>query len=113
MLISFAFGIASIYVKPCAVASFIVPAIYIALSIYNIVVFLRNRPVLHPGLTISVPEDALGDMINRFFAISINATVITGVFAAFLNPAAVIAAVQREHVELTEIHVMFYGPTYK
>ncbi|CAF1584562.1 unnamed protein product [Rotaria magnacalcarata] len=110
-LVSFAFGIASIYIKPCAVASFIVQAIYIALSIYNIVVFIRNGPLLHPIFAIQVSDNVLGNMINRFYAIPINATVITGVFAAFVNPAALIAAVQREHVELTEIEVIFYDFT--
>jgi len=113
ILLSFSFGVASIYVKPCAVVPFILTVLYIALTIFNIVVYIKNRPLIHPLLARQVPRGQLGDMINRFYAIPVNATVLTGVIAAFIDPAVIVAAVKRENIELTEIHVMLYDDRYR
>jgi hypothetical protein len=56
ILLCFSFGIASIYVKPCAVVPFILTVLYIVLSIFNIVIFIRNRPLIHPLLARQVPR---------------------------------------------------------
>jgi hypothetical protein len=112
ILICFAFGIASIYVKPCAIVSFMLSILYIALSIYNIVIYMKNRPLLHPIFTKPVPRGQLGAWINKFYAVPLNATVLTGVAAAFIDPAVIIAAVQRENIQLTEITIMLYDDRY-
>ena len=48
IVLCFAFDIASIYTKACAAVSFVLTVLYIALSIYNIVIFILNRPLMHP-----------------------------------------------------------------
>ena len=112
LILCFAFGIASIYVKPCATVPFVLTVLYIALSIYNIVIFIRNRPLLHPLLTFKVPDGKLNGLINRFFIVPINARILTGVIAAFVDPAVLFAALRRDNVAVTEIKVMLYDSTY-
>ena len=41
-----------------------------------------------------------------------NATVLTGVLATFIDPAVIAAAVQRENMQLTEITIMLYDDRY-
>jgi hypothetical protein len=112
ILLCFGFGIASIYVKPCATVPFVLSILYIALSIFNVVIFIKNRPLIHPLLTKQVPRGQLDGMINRFYAVPVNATVLTGVVAAFINPAVIAAMVQRENIQLTEIKIMLYDDRY-
>jgi hypothetical protein len=50
------FCFANIYVKGCTAVPFALTVLYIALSVYKIVVFLLNRPVLHPLFTKQVPR---------------------------------------------------------
>jgi hypothetical protein len=114
ILLCFCFGIASIYVKPCAVVPFILSTLYIALSIYNIVIYFRNRPLLHELLTSEVQPGVIsGGYKNQFYKVPINANVVTGVFAAFTSPAVVAAVVRTDNVELTEIEIMLYDRSYK
>ncbi|CAM4811561.1 unnamed protein product [Rotaria magnacalcarata] len=113
LILCFVFGIASIYAKPCAVVPFLLTVLYLALSIFNIVVFIRNRPVINPILTQKVNRGLLDGMINRFFVVPINATVLTGILAVFINPGAILDAVRRENVQLTEIKVMLYDDRYQ
>ena len=112
IIICFAFGIASIYVKGCAAVPFLLTILYIALSIYNIVVFICNRPLIHPLLTAQVPRGQLDGMINRFFKVPVNAAVLTGVVATFINPAVIVAAVKKENIQITEISIMLYDDRY-
>ena len=112
ILLGFGFGIASVYVKPCATVPFILSVLYIALSICNIVIYLKNRPLIHPLLTRKVPRGNLGDSINKFYAVPVNATRLTGVLAAFIDPAMIAAAVKREEVQITEITIMLYDDRY-
>lgn len=113
IILSFIFGIISIYVKACATVPFILTVLYIALSIVNIVIFIRNRPVIVPLVTKEVPRGQLNGMINRFYAIPVNATVLTGIVAAFFNPEVIAAAVRTDSIQLTEIDVMLYDDQYK
>jgi len=99
-------------VKPCDVVPFILTVLYIALTIFNIVVYIKNRPIIHPLLARQVPRGQLDGMINRFYAVPVNATVLTGVIAAFIDPAVIAAAVKRENIELTEIQIMLYDDRY-
>lgn len=109
----FCFGIASIYVKACAAVSFILSIMYIALSIYNIVIFILNRPLIHPLLTGKIPRGHIsGDHMNEFYSVPVNATVLTGIFAAFIDPIIIAAAVQKENIQLTEIQIMLYDDRY-
>jgi hypothetical protein len=88
ILLCFCFGIASIYVKPCAAVSFSLSVLYIALSIYNIIIFILNRPLIHPFLTGKIPRGYIsGDYTNEFYSVPMNTRVLTGVFAGFIDPA--------------------------
>jgi hypothetical protein len=114
MLLCFGFGIASIYVKPLAAVPFILSILYIALSIYNIVIYIRNRPLLHPILTSEVQTGVIsGGYKNEFYSVPVNATVLTGVLAAFIDPAVIAAAVHKENIQLTTIKIMLYDRYYK
>jgi hypothetical protein len=113
MLLCFSFGIASIYAKGCSAVPFILTVLYIALSIYNIVIFIINRPLLNPILTKQVPRQLLGDRMNRFYTIPVNATVLTGAVAGFIDPAVIAAAVRRDNIELTKIQIMLYDDIYR
>jgi hypothetical protein len=113
IILCFCFGIASIYVKVCAAVPFILTVLYIALSIYNIVIFLLNRPLIHPVLTRQIPQGVISDgTMNEFYSVPVNATVLTGVFAAFIDPAVLAAAVRRENIQLTKIDIMLYDHRY-
>jgi hypothetical protein len=113
ILLCFCFGIASIYVKPCAAVSFGLSVLYIAISIYNIVIFMLNRPLIHPSFAKQIPRGYISDdCINEFYSVPINATVLTGVFAAFIDPAVIAAAVQKENIQLTEIEIMLCDNRY-
>jgi hypothetical protein len=59
----------------------------------NIVIFIRNHPIINLIVTKQVPQDQLGGMINRFYTIPLHATILTGIVATFVDPS-VIAAVQ-------------------
>jgi hypothetical protein len=52
-------------------------------------------------------------MINRFYTVPVNATVLTGVIAAFIDPAIIAAAVQKENIQLTELQIMLYDDRYR
>jgi hypothetical protein len=113
IILCFCFGIASIYVKACAAVPFVLSVLYIALSIYNIVIFVLNRPLIHPTLTRQVPQGVIPDgSMNEFYSVPVNATVSTGVFAAFIDPAILAAAVRRENIQLTRIKIMLYDHRY-
>ena len=113
ILLCFAFGIASIFVKGCAAVPFILTVLYIALSIYNIVIFILNRPLIHPILARQVPRGQIaGGFMNEFYSVPLSATVLTGVLAAFVDPAVIAAAVKRENIQVTEIKIMLYDDRY-
>ncbi len=113
ILLCFSFGIASIYVKGCAAVPFILTVLYIALSIYNIVIFILNRPLIHPILARQVPRGQIpGGFINEFYFVPLSATVLTGVLAAFIDPAVIASAMQRENIQLTEKRIMLYDDRY-
>lgn len=112
ILLSFCFGIASIYVKACCAVPFILTTLYIVLSIINIVIYISNKSLLHPVITRQVPRDALGDYINRFYNVPLNARVVTGVVAAYIDPAVIAAALRRDDIQLAEIRVMLYDDQY-
>jgi hypothetical protein len=50
--------------------------------------------------------------MNEFYSVPVNATVSTGVFAAFIDPAILAAAVRRENIQLTRIKIMLYDHRY-
>ncbi|CAF3371217.1 unnamed protein product [Rotaria socialis] len=113
IVLCFSFGIASIFAKPCAVVPFVLSVLYIALSIYNIVIFFLNRPLINILLTRQVHRGVIaGGFINEFYTVPVNATVQTGAIAAFIDPAVIAAAVKRENIQLTEIKVMLYDDRY-
>ncbi|CAF1412655.1 unnamed protein product, partial [Adineta ricciae] len=98
IILCLVFGVISIYVKGCASVPFILTVVYIAISIYNIVIYIKNRPLLNPLLAIQVPRDILPEFMNEFYTVPINATVLTGAIAAFVNPAVIAAAVRKDNV---------------
>jgi hypothetical protein len=112
VLLCLGFGIASIYIKPLATVPFVLSVLYIVLSIFNIVVFIRNRPIIHPILAIQVSRGQLDGMINRFFLIPINAHIQIGVIAAFVNPEMIFTALSKENIQVTEIEIMLYDDRY-
>lgn len=113
ILLCFAFGIASIYVKGCAAVPFVLTVLYFTLSIYNIVIFILNQPLIHPMLAREVPRGQIpGGFINEFYSVPLSATVLTGVLAAFVDPAVLAAAIQKENIEITEITIMLYDDRY-
>lgn len=112
LILCFAFGIASIYVKPCAAVPFVLTVLYIVLSIYNIVIFIRNRPLINLPFAIEVPEGRLDGSVNQFFIVPINVQVLTGVIAVFVDPAVLFAALRRDNISVTEIKVMLYDRRY-
>ena len=112
LLLSFVFGIVSIYVKPCATVPFILSTLYIVITIVNIVIFILNRPLLNEDLTKQVARGQLNGMINRFYTVPVNAQVLTGMIAAVFDPAMIAAAVRRQNIQLTEIDVMLYDDRY-
>jgi hypothetical protein len=113
-LLCFCFGIASIYVKACAVVSFIVAVLHIILAIYNIVIYRLNRPLIHPFLAIDVRpyEMPNPDKMNMFFKVPLRINVLTGVLAALVDPARIVAAIQRENSHIDEIGIMLYDYNY-
>jgi hypothetical protein len=114
ILLCFGFGLASLYVKPCAAVPFILSTLYIAVSIYNIVIYIRNTPLLHELLTAEVQTGVIsGGYKNEFYKIPVTTTVHTGIVAALFNPAKIVAAVKRENTNVTEIQVMLYDCYYK
>ncbi|CAM4979981.1 unnamed protein product [Rotaria socialis] len=113
-LLCFSFGVASIYAKPCAVVSFVLSVLYIALSIYNIVIFILNSPLIYPRFTRKVSRGTIpGGYINQFYTVPVNATVLTGVIAAIIDPTVIAAAVHEENIELDEIQFMLYDDRYE
>ncbi|CAF1173524.1 unnamed protein product [Adineta ricciae] len=112
IILCLVFGVISIYVKGCASVPFILTVVYIAISIYNIVIYIKNRPLLNPLLAIQVPRDILPEFMNEFYTVPINATVLTGAIAAFVNPAVIAAAVRKDNVQLCEIQIMLYDDLY-
>lgn len=113
ILLCFAFGIASIYAKACAAVPSVLSVLYITLSIYNIVVFRLNRPVIHPLLARQIPRGQIpGGFMNEFYSVPVNATVLTGVLAAFIDPTIIAAAIQKENIQLTQIKIMLYDDRY-
>ncbi|CAF2105702.1 unnamed protein product [Rotaria magnacalcarata] len=113
-LLCFSFGIASIYAKPCAVVSFVLSVLYIALSIYNIVIFILNSPLIYPRFTRKVSRGIIpGGYINEFYTVPVNATVLTGVIAAIIDPTVIATAVHEENIELDEIQFMLYDDRYE
>jgi len=113
IILCFCFGIASIYVKACAAVPFVLSVLYIALSIYNIVIFVLNRPLINRILTRQVPQGVISDgTMNEFYSVPVNATLSTGVFAAYFDPIVLAAAVRKENIQLTNIHIMLYDYRY-
>jgi hypothetical protein len=114
-LLCFSFGIASIYVKACAAVSFTVSILHIFLSIYNIVIYLLNRPLIHRDLAIHLSSGDMPDSNkkNMFYTAPIETSVLTGGLGAFVDPTRIIAAVQLENKHVTSIQVMFYTDVYK
>ena len=112
IILCFSFGIASIFVKACSAVPFVLTVLYIALSIFNIVVYFRNKPVLRQLVTAEVPSNELNGFINRFFTVPINAQIQTGVAAAFFDPARILAIFQERNIAVTELEVMLYDHHY-
>lgn len=106
------FGIVSVYVKAASIVSFTIVTIYLLVSICNVVIFFKNRPLLNPDLTVAVPQSNLGKMQNTFYSVPINATVTTGAVAAYFDTAVINAMVQKYNVQLTEVTLMVYGAQY-
>jgi hypothetical protein len=108
------FGIASIYVKACAAVSFILSILHILLSIYNIVIYRLNRPLIHRYLAIYLSP---GDMpnsrnSNMFYTVPLHTSVRTGALGALIDPARIVAAIQLENTRVDKIEVMFYTNDY-
>jgi hypothetical protein len=113
-LLCFSFGIASIYVKACAAVSFTLSILHIFLSIYNIVIYLLNHPLIHPDLAIYLSPGQMPDskMQNMFYTVPIQTSVRTSGLGALVDPARIVAAVQLENTHVNEIQVMFYTDSY-
>lgn len=113
-LLCLVFGIVSIFVKACATVPFILSALYIFLSIYNIVIYRLNRPLIHPYLAIYLPESQMPNSSkkNMFYSVPFDITVRTQGLGALVDPARIVAAVQLENTHATEIDIMFYTNEY-
>ena len=108
-LLCLVFGIISIFVKACATAPFILSAVYIFLSIYNIVIYRLNRPLIHPYLTIYLPKSQMPNSknMNMFYSVPFQTNVRTEGLGALVDPARIVAAVKLENTHVTEIDIMF------
>jgi hypothetical protein len=113
-LLCLSFGIASIYVKACAAVPFILAMLHIVLATYNIVIYRLNRPLIHPFLAIDVESNGMPnpDKMNMFFKVPLRTTVLTGVLAALVDPARIIAAIQLKDSRIDEIEIMLYNYKY-
>ena len=112
IILSFCFGIVSIFEKAWCAVPFILISIYLLLSIFNTIVYYKNRPLINPLLTRQVPRGVLNGSINEFYAVPLNANIVTGAVAAYVDPAVIAAALREDNIELTEIHVMLYDDRY-
>lgn len=108
------FGIVSIFVKACATVPFILSTLYIFLSIYNIVIYRLNRPLIHPYLAIYLPKSQMPDSTkkNMFYTAPIHTNVRIQGLGALVDRTSILAAVQLENTHVTEIDIMFYTNTY-
>jgi hypothetical protein len=113
-LLCLAFGIASIYVKACAVVSFPLSFLYIFLSIYNIVIYRLNRPLIHRDLAIELSPGQMpnSQKKNMFYTVPLHTNIRTDALGAFVDPTRIVAAVQLEHTHVDNIDIMFYDYSY-
>jgi len=114
-LLCLGFGIASVHVKACASVSFILSILHIFLSIYNIVIYRLNHPILHPYLAIPLTPEEMprSGWKNLFYKIPFHTNVRTGALGALIDPTRIVAAVQFENTHVDEIQIMLYTNTYK
>jgi hypothetical protein len=113
-LLCLGFGIASIHVKACAAVSFILSILHVFLSIYNIVIYRFNRPLIHPHLAIYLTPTQMPDSgwHNMFYTVPLHTHVRTGGLGALIDPTRIVAAVQFENTRVDEIQIMFYSNSY-
>jgi hypothetical protein len=100
------------YKKVMGTIAITISSIYILLSIYNIIVYWLNRPLLHPLLTIPVTDRELR-LHNEFYKVPLQATTLTAALAAFIADAETyVATLKVQNVHRTEVTIMFYDVTY-
>jgi hypothetical protein len=114
LLLSFGFGIASIDVKPCATVPFVLSFIHIDLAIYNINVFLSNRPLLHPLLAHRVPAESLPNknFMNNFFRIPITHDRNITLCGATLQPEEILTVFKMSTTQTNHITILLYTDGY-
>jgi hypothetical protein len=113
-LLCLSFGIASIHVKACAAVSFILSILHIFLSIYNIVIYRLNRPLIHPYLAIYLTPGQMPNSgwKNLFYTVPLRTHVRTDAVGALIDPTRIVAAIQLENIHVDTINVMFYTNEY-
>jgi hypothetical protein len=92
----------------------VLSVIYITLSIYNIIIYRINRPLLHPNFTIPVRYGLLGKELSyRFYDIPLRTNVRNPDFSAVINDSdAFVADLKQRYTHLTEVRIMLYDDRY-
>jgi hypothetical protein len=110
-LISMICGGISAIVKPLVTIPIIISVAYIALSIYNIVIFKKNGSVLHHRLMIH--NNALGGS-NEWYTVPIHTRIQDSAALAAVggDDSAGMAAIREEYTNMEEIKIMVYTERY-
>jgi hypothetical protein len=114
LLLSIGFGIASIDVKPCATVPFVLSFIHIGLAIYNIHVFLSNRPLLPPLLAHRVPAESLPNknFVNYFYKIPMTHSRNITLCGATLQPEEILTVFNMNTTHTNDITILLYTDGY-
>lgn len=100
------------YKKPMAAIGITISTVYILLSIYNIIIYRLNRPLLHPLLTIPVMNHRF-PLNNQFLKVPLQTTLLNSALAALVTDAETYTAtLQVQYVHRTHVTVMLYDIHY-
>ncbi|CAF1412007.1 unnamed protein product [Adineta steineri] len=110
-LISIICGGVSAVLKPLVAIPIVISLLYIVLTIYNIVIFKKNRSVLHSKLMIH--NNALAGN-NEWYTVPIHTRIQDRAALAAVggDDSIDIAAIREEYTNMQEVKVMVYQEQY-
>ncbi|CAF1362712.1 unnamed protein product [Adineta steineri] len=111
-LVSMACAGASAVLKPLIAVPIVISVLYIALSIYNIVVFKRNGSLFHPKLMIH--NNRLAGSINEWYTVPIHTRIqdTAALAAVGGDNSAAMNVLREEYTNVDEIQIMIYTERY-
>ncbi|CAF3785008.1 unnamed protein product [Rotaria socialis] len=110
-LLSMIFGGISAVLKPLVVVPIVVSLLYMAISIYNIVIFKKNSSVLHPTLMLH-NNDLRGN--NEWYTVPIHTRIEDRAALAAVggDDSAAMSAIREQYTNMKEIKIMVYTERY-